>query len=109
MLRSTALCSLALLAVPAAGQGARAQALESLTLNPTSVTGSVSATGTVTLTSAPILRQDDVALESADPALVAVPAQVSILRGRTSTPFQITTRRVTSRRDVVITATRGAV
>lgn len=80
--------------------------LASVTLNPTSVTGGASSTGTVTLSAAAPTGGAVVTLSSGNPA-ATVPASVTVAAGSTSTTFTVTTSGVASQTSAVITATYG--
>jgi hypothetical protein len=80
--------------------------LASVTLNPTSVTGGASSTGTVTLSAAAPSGGAVVTLSSGNPA-ATVPASVTVPAGSTSTTFTVTTSGVASQTSAVITATYG--
>ena len=77
-----------------------------LTLSPASVTGGTSATATVTLTSPAPNGGAVVTLSSSAPG-VAVPATVSIMKGKTTKTFTVTTSAVASDTVVNISATYG--
>src|SRR5438552_6159201 len=70
---------------------AASAALATLSLNPTSVTGGTSATGTVTLTAPAPSGGVIVALSSTKPSLASVPASILVAAGRTSKSFTVTT------------------
>jgi protocatechuate 3,4-dioxygenase beta subunit len=70
-------------------------AATSLTLNPATVKGGVSSTGTVTLTGVAPTGGAVVTLSSAN-AAATVPASVTVLAGSTSATFPITTKTVTA-------------
>lgn len=89
----------ATLTVTAAGLGT----LSSLTLNPASVTGGSSSTGTVTLTYAAPAGGSVVALGSSDPS-AAVPSNVTIPAGSTSATFGIATVPVATAKIAIISA-----
>ena len=77
-------------------------AVASLSVSPSSVTGSKSSTGTVTLTSAAPAGGIVVTLGS-DKAAAAVPPSVTVLAGKTSAQFTITTTPVSSAVTATIT------
>lgn len=79
--------------------------LLSLVLSPTSVTGGTSATGTVTLSDPAPAGGAVVALSSANPAVVAVPASIMVAPGATTATFKVTTYTVGSSTAVTLTAT----
>jgi len=70
---------------------AAAAALATLSLNPTSVKGGTSATGTVTLTAPAPSGGVIVALSSTKPSLASVPASILVAAGATSKSFTVTT------------------
>lgn len=65
--------------------------LESVTLNPSTVLGGTTSTGTVKLTNRALSPGAGIALTSSSPSLAQVPASVSIPTGFLSTTFTITT------------------
>ena len=77
-------------------------ALDSVTVNPTSVQGGTPATGSVVLTATPPAGGITVALSSSDPA-VSVPTSVTVPAGATSATFAISTSTVPSITTVTIT------
>lgn len=81
------------------------RAVSSVTLNPSSVTGGVSSTGTVTLRSAAPNGNAVVSLESSNTVLATVPFSVVVPSGRTSATFTVNTAQVTAVSTVVISAT----
>jgi len=78
--------------------------VSSVTMNPTSVTGGTSSTGTVTLGSAAPTGGLSVTLSSNN-AAATVPASVSVAAGATTATFTATTTTVTSVASVTISAT----
>src|SRR5437773_2447454 len=80
---------------------AASAALATLSLNPTSVTGGTSATGTVTLTAPAPSGGVIVALSSTKPSLASVPASILVAAGTTSKSFTVTT--VSTRRNATAT------
>jgi hypothetical protein len=80
-------------------------ALASVVLNPTTVTGGTSSTGTVTLTGAAAAAAT-VTLSSNNGAAV-VPATATVAAGQTSGTFQVTTNAVSASTPATITATYG--
>ncbi len=80
--------------------------LQSLTVTPSSVVGGTSATGTVTLSSAP--SSDTAVSLSSDKAAATVPASVTVLAGHTTADFTITTSAVATNQTATITATYNA-
>ena len=89
---------------PASGQ----VVLNSLGVNPASVTGGQSATGTVTLSGPALANGAVVALSSANPA-AAVPSSIIVPAGASSAPFTVTTSTVSSTVAGNITATYAGV
>src|SRR3984893_1491290 len=82
--------------------------LSALSLNPTSVTGGNSPTGTVTFSGvAPAGAQ--VSLSSSDTSVARAPSSVTISAGATGAPFAISTSAVTTSTSVTISATYGGV
>jgi len=79
--------------------------LSSLTLNPTSVTGGNSSTGTVTLSGAAPAGGATVTLSSSNTAAATVPSSVSVAAGATSATFTVSTSAVASSTAVTISAT----
>lgn len=81
--------------------------LDSLTLEPGTVTGGTTSAGTVTFT-APVGSDTAVALTSSDPAVATVPASVTVPAGATAAGFPVTTQPVSgSGTFSVVTATAG--
>jgi len=85
--------------------------LSSVAVNPTSVTGGSSSTGTVTLSApAPSYGVTLNLSSSATPATAAtVPASVTVAAGATSATFTVSTSAVTASTPVTITASYGGV
>jgi len=81
--------------------------LSSLTLNPTSLTGGNSSTGTVTLSSAAPSGGAQVALSSSNTAAARVPSSVTVAAGATSASFTISTSAVAASTTVTISAAYG--
>jgi subtilisin family serine protease len=81
-----------------------ASALNSLTLSPYMVKGGATSTGTITLSSAPLV-DEVVNLSSSAPSVASVPLSVTVTAGSQSAGFTITAHSVTSRTRVIITAT----
>jgi hypothetical protein len=79
--------------------------VQSLSLNPTTVAGGTTSTGTVTLTTAAPAGGTAVILSSRDTAIATVPATVTVPAGATSATFPITTATVTSTTTTAIEAT----
>jgi len=82
--------------------------LSSLTLNPTSVTGGNSSTGTATLSGAAPSGGFVVSLSSNN-SVATVPSSVTVPAGATSKTFSVTTQTVTATTTAVITGTAGGV
>ncbi len=82
--------------------------LSTLTLNPTSVTGGSSSTGTVALTSAAPSGGAVVSLSSNSTG-ASVPASVTVGAGATTATFPITTSRVTASASATISAVYGGI
>jgi flagellar hook assembly protein FlgD len=83
--------------------------LSSLSIDPPSVAGGGTATGTVTLTGNAPTGGVPVNLSSWNPSIAAVQASVNVLAGAVSATFPITTSPVASSTDVTITATYAGV
>jgi uncharacterized repeat protein (TIGR01451 family) len=84
-----------------------APVLDSLApLNPDSVVGGGTSTGTVTLTGPAPAAGTTVALKSSNTAVATVPANVVVAAGQTSANFTVTTKVVASNTNVTITATK---
>ncbi len=96
-------------ALQAAGGGGTTPSLSSLTLNPTSVVGGNSSTGTVTLTAAAPSGGFTVQLSSSNPSVASVPSSVTVPAGQTSASFTVATQQVSSTTQVTITARAGGV
>jgi len=79
--------------------------LSSLTLNPTSVGGGNSSTATVTLTAAAPSGGAVVALSSGNTSVATVQSSITVPAGNTSANFTVSTQRVFSNSNVVISAT----
>ena len=86
-----------------------APTLSTLSLNPASVTGGTSSTGTVTLTAPAPAGGMVVTLASNNTAAATVPASVTVAAGATSATFTVTTNAVTASTAVAISATAGVV
>ncbi len=82
--------------------------LSSLTLNPPSVVGGNSATGTVSLSGA-ASSATSVSLSSSNTGVASVPAGVSVAAGATSASFTVTTTAVNATNSVTISASSGGV
>jgi uncharacterized repeat protein (TIGR03803 family) len=94
--------------VDAAAAGpAPAPVLAALTLAPATVIGRRTSVGTVSLSGPAPAGGVVVALASDAPAVASVPATVKVAAGATSASFTVSTRRVTRRTTVTITATWG--
>ena len=97
-------------ALQAVGGGAPTQpSLHTLSLNPTSVVGGTSSTGTVTLTAAAPSGGFVVNLSSSHPSVASVPSSVTVPAGATSANFTVSTSTVSSSTNVTITASAGGV
>src|SRR3989449_124083 len=83
--------------------------LSSLTLNPTSVTGGNSSTGTVTLSGAAPTGGAVVTLSSNNTTAARVPSSVTVAAGATSATFTVSTSAVAASTTVSISAAYGAV
>src|SRR4029077_8836464 len=81
--------------------------LSSLSLNPTSVTGGNSSTGTVTLSGLAPTGGAQVALSSSNTAAARVPASVTVAAGATSASFTVSTSAVAASTTVTISAAYG--
>jgi len=82
-------------------------AISNVVLNPTSLAGGASSTGTVTLTG-PAPAGGSVVTLASNNAVATVPASVTVAQGATSATFTITTTAVASVVAPVVTATLGA-
>ena len=82
--------------------------LSGISLNPASVTGSMTSAGTVVLDRAAPAGGTQINLSSSDPA-ATVPATVTVAQGATSASFTITTSSVSSTKTVTISASRRGV
>jgi LmbE family N-acetylglucosaminyl deacetylase len=80
--------------------------LASLTVNPATVTGGGTATGTATLSAAAPAGGAEVSLSSNNPS-VTVPASVTVAAGATSATFSVTTSPVATPTSVTLTGTLG--
>jgi len=80
----------------------------SLSVSPTVVFGTQNATGTVVISTAAGAGGLVVSLASANPAVVTVPATVTVAQGATSATFTATTAQVIGQTGVLLTATFGA-
>ncbi|MCL6535801.1 MAG: S8 family peptidase [Armatimonadetes bacterium] len=97
-------------ALQAVGGGGPTQpSLNSLSLNPTSVVGGNSSTGTVTLTAPAPSGGFVVNLSSSNTNIATVPSTVTVPAGATSANFTVSTRAVSSATSVTITASAGSV
>src|SRR6267142_3354546 len=83
--------------------------LSSLSLNPTSITGGNSSTGTVTLSGPAPAGGAQVALSSSNAAAASVPSSVTVAAGATSAIFTVSTTAVASQTAVTISATYSGV
>ena len=86
-----------------------AATLTSLSLQPPSVLGGSTSTGTVTLSAAAPAGGAVVTLSSSNAAVVAVPTSVTVPAGATTVGFVVTTNAVTSASVITISATLGGV
>jgi len=84
-----------------------ALSLSSLALNPTSVAGGNSSTGTVTLSGPAPAGGAQVALSSSNTAAATVPSSVTVPAGATSATFTVSTSVVTASSAVTISAAYG--
>lgn len=82
--------------------------LSSLSLSPTTVTGSQTSAGTVVIDRNAPAGGTQVNLSSSDPA-ASVPASVTVAQGASSATFTVTTSSVASTRNVEISASRRGV
>jgi hypothetical protein len=105
---ATASAILTVTAAPAPAP-APAAALASLALSPTTVVGGATVTGTVTLTAAAPAGGAVIALGSSRPAVVPVPATVTVPAGATSARFTVTTVRPSRKRIVTVSASYAGV
>ena len=97
-------------ALQAVGGGGPTQpSLSSLSLNPTSVVGGNSSTGTVTLTAPAPSGGFVVNLSSSNTSVATVPSTVTVPAGATSANFTVSTQAVSSATSVTITASAGGV
>src|SRR5204863_193630 len=78
--------------------------LSTLSLNPTTVTGGDSSTGTVTLSGPAPSGGAQVALSSNDTSVATVPSSVTVAAGATSATFTVSTSAVSASTTVTITA-----
>src|SRR5882757_6035932 len=81
--------------------------LSSVSLNPTSVTGGNSSTGTVTLSGAAPSGGAVVTLSSSNTAAARVPSSVTVVAGATSATFTVSTSAVAASTTVSISGTYG--
>jgi hypothetical protein len=81
--------------------------LSSLSLNPTSVTGGNSSTGTVTLSGAAPAGGAQVTLSSSNTTTARVPSSVTVAAGATSATFTVSTSAVAASTTVTISAAYG--
>ena len=86
-----------------------AVALSSLALNPASVTGGNSSSGTVTLSGPAPAGGAQIALTSSNTTAARTPASVTVAAGATSATFAVSTSVVSASTSVTITGTRGGV
>lgn len=83
--------------------------LSSVTVNPSSVVGPASATGTVTLTAGAPTGGAVVTLTSSNPGAASVPGSVTVAAGATTATFSVTTAAVAANTSVTLTATYSGV
>jgi hypothetical protein len=81
--------------------------LSSLSLNPTSVTGGNSSTGTVTLSGPAPTGGAQVTLSSSNTTAASVPSSVTVAAGATSATFTVSTSAVAASTSVTISAAYG--
>ncbi|MEJ5295120.1 MAG: S8 family serine peptidase [Fimbriimonadales bacterium] len=93
----------------AGGGGGTTPSLSNLTLNPSTVVGGNSSTGTVTLTAAAPSGGFTVQLSSSNPSVASVPGSITVPAGQSSASFTIATQQVSSTTQVTITASAGSV
>ncbi len=93
---------------PAAGGTGGGSTLSSIAVNPTSVTGGNSATGTATLTAPAPSGGAVVTLSSTNGAVAAVPTSVTVNANATTANFTVNTSSVASSTQVTISGTYGA-
>ena len=86
-----------------------APSLSAVAVNPTSVVGPASSTGTVTLTAAAPAGGAVVTLASSNAAAAGVPASVTVAAGASSASFNVTTTTVTANTGVTLTGSYSAV
>lgn len=86
-----------------------AAALSGLSVNPSTVTGGATSTGTVILTSAAPTGGFVVSLSSSDTGAATVPGSVTVPAGATSATFAVTTVTDSTNRSAVISAVGGGV
>jgi thermitase len=96
-------------ALQAVGGGQTQPSLDTLSLNPTSVVGGNSVTGTVTLTAAAPSGGFVVNLSSSNSSVASVPSSVTVPAGATSANFTVSTTAVSASTNVTITASAGGV
>jgi hypothetical protein len=83
---------------------APAVTLQSLTLNPTTVTGGATSIGTVTLSANAPAGGAEVALYTSRPSRTSVPARVTVAAGSRTATFSVSTTRSSKRISVTISA-----
>ncbi|PYU52073.1 MAG: hypothetical protein DMG48_06570 [Acidobacteria bacterium] len=83
--------------------------LSTLSLNPTTVTGGDSSTGTVTLSGPAPSGGAQVALSSNDTSVATVPSSVTVAAGATSATFTVSTSAVSASTTVTISASYAGV
>lgn len=83
--------------------------LSSLSLNPTSVLGGSSSTGTITLSAPAPASGAIVTLTSSSPSLAPVPSSITVAANATTATFNITTNPVATNTSVTISGTYNAI
>ncbi len=91
------------------GGGGGGVSLSSLSLNPTTITGGNSSTGTATLSGAAPSGGQAVTLSSSNTAVATVPASVTVAAGTTSVNFTVTTSSGAASTNLTISGTSGGV
>ena len=86
-----------------------AASLSAVSLNPSSVVGPASSTGTVTLTAGAPTGGAVVTLTSSNPAAADAPASVTVAAGATSATFSVTTTAVSANTSVTLSAAYSGV
>ncbi len=78
-----------------------------LNLNPASIIGGNTSTGTVTL-SAPASSNTAITLSSSNPSVVTTPSSVTVLAGSATATFSATSSTITTSTQVTLTASQGS-